>query len=73
MGIFIIYSGFMIMWLGKDGDPTAEVMAQLKKHKQRMLKIAIGIAVMMSSYLIVMMIIKELGVKPEYTLIDIIS
>ena len=73
MGIFIIYSGFMIIWLGKDGDPTAEVMVQLKKHKQRMIKIAIGIAIMMSSYLIVMMIINELGVKPEYTLIDIIS
>lgn len=73
IGIFVIYSGFMIMWLGKDGDPTAEIMAELKKHKQRLLRIAIGVAVMLSSYLIVMTIIRELGVKPEYTLIDIIS
>lgn len=73
VGIYAIYSGVMIIWLGKDGDPTAAISAEIKKHKQQLLRIAVGVAIMASSYLIVLTIVRELGVREEYTLLDVIN
>jgi hypothetical protein len=73
VAIIAMYSGFMIIWLGKDGDPTSEVMSQLRSHKATLVRVAIGIGIMLGSFTIVALIFRSLGVDPTYILLDIIS
>jgi hypothetical protein len=73
VAIMAMYSGAMIIVLGKNPDPTGELMKQLANHKARLVKIAIGIAIILMSYVIITTILRELGVKKEYQLLDVIS
>jgi hypothetical protein len=71
IAILVIYSGFLIMWLGKIPDPTAEQMAMLRKAKTRLLDIGIGIVIILSAWVIIATITRELGVKESYSLLDL--
>lgn len=73
IAVMAMYSGAMIIILGKNSDPTGDISRQLASHKARLVKIAIGIAIMLMSYVIISTIIRELGVKKEYQLLDVVT
>lgn len=71
VAVLVIYSGFVIMWLGKIPDPTAEQMQMLRDAKARLVKIGIGIAIILSAWVLIATITRELGVKSSYSLLDL--
>lgn len=73
IAILVMYIGAMIIMYGKKSDPTGGAMAKLKEYKQQLGRIVIGILIMLCAYLIVMTILRELGVKDTYILLDIIG
>ncbi|NBV42657.1 hypothetical protein EBR96_07820, partial [bacterium] len=73
IAIIFIYSGFTIMIYGKIPDPTQEQKAILKGAKQRLVRIAIGLLIILSAWVAIATITRELGVKEEYTLLDVFT
>lgn len=71
--VLILYSGFVIMILGRIPDPTAEQEAALRAAKTRLVKIAIGIAIILSAWVLIATITRELGVKSSYSLLDLFT
>lgn len=71
--IVILYAGFMIIVLSWNGDPTAEIIAKRKEYMALLLRVAVGVAIILSAWIIVATILRELGVKPAYILLDIFS
>ncbi len=73
IAIMVIASGFIIMIYGKIPDPTSEQKAILKGAKQRLVKIGIGILIILSAWILIATITRELGVKEGYTLLDLVT
>lgn len=73
IAVLVIYSGFVIIWLGKIPDPTAEQMQMLRDAKGRLVKIAIGIVIILSAWVLIATITRELGVKSSYSLLDLFN
>ena len=73
VAVLVIYSGFVIMWLGRIPDPTAEQMQMLRDAKARLVKIGIGIAIILSAWVLIATITRELGVKSSYSLLDLFN
>jgi hypothetical protein len=73
VAVLVLYSGFVIMWLGRIPDPTAEQMQMLRDAKARLVKIGIGIAIILSAWVLIATITRELGVKSSYSLLDLFN
>jgi hypothetical protein len=73
IAVFIMYTGVMIIIYGKKQDPTGAVMAKLKEYKERLGKIAVGILIILFAWIFIATILRELGVKPNYILLDVFS
>jgi hypothetical protein len=73
IAIVCMYAGAMIIWLNYNSDPTAEIMAQIKKYYAILVRAAIGLFIIMIAWVLVATVIKELGVKPEFVLLDVFS
>jgi hypothetical protein len=73
VAVLVLYSGFVIIWLGKIPDPTAEQMQMLRNAKARLVKIGIGIAIILSAWVFIATITRELGVKSSYSLLDLFN
>ena len=71
--ILAMYSGFMIIWLGKTSDPGPAVEEAIRKYSKQLLNIVIGLVIIVCAFLIVSTIIRELGVKSDYSLLDIVG
>lgn len=71
--VLILYSGFVIMILGRIPDLTEEQMKALRGAKTRLVKIAIGIAIILSAWVLIATITRELGVKSSYSLLDLFT
>ena len=73
IAVLALYYGFMIMILGRIPDRTAEQQARLNAAKAGLVRIAIGIIIILSGWVIIATITTELGVKSNYTLLDVFS
>ena len=69
----IMYSGFIIIWLGKIPDPTSEQSAMLRRAKGTLVRIAIGVTIILLAYTLIATILRELDVKPAYVLLNIFT
>jgi hypothetical protein len=61
------------MWYGRLPDPTAEQSTAFKNAKTRMVKIAIGILIMLSGWVLIATVTRELGVREDYTFLDLFT
>lgn len=73
IAILAMYFGMIIIWTGKIPDPTSEQMARLQAAKAGLVKVAIGIAIILSAWVLIATITRELGVKESYTLLDLFN
>lgn len=73
VAILVAITGFQVIWYGRLPDPTAEQSAAFKAAKARLVKIAIGLVIMLSGWIIIATITRELGVRDSYTLLDLIT
>lgn len=73
VAILAMYSGFQIMILGRIPDKNSEQFQRFKAAQARLVKIAIGLAIMLSGYILITTITRELGVKETYTFLDLLS
>lgn len=73
VAILAMYAGAMIIWLGRLPDPTSEQMKTLKKYKAMLVRAAIGILIIVLAWTLIATILRELGVKSNYILLDILS
>lgn len=73
VAILAAVTGFQIMWYGRIPDPTAEQSAAFKAAKARMVKIAIGLLIILSGWVLIATITRELGVKESYTFLDLFT
>ena len=71
--IAILYAGFMIIVTSWSKDPTEEIMQKRRHYMNLLLRIGIGVAIILSAWIIVATILRELGVKPAYILLDIFN
>lgn len=73
VAIIAMFSGAMIMFLGSKSDPSMDVMNKLRQYKAWFFRAGIGLLIILSAWIIVATILRELGVKPEYVLLDLFS
>jgi hypothetical protein len=73
IAIFLMYTGAMIIIYGKKHDPTGGAMEKLKKYKQQFFRIGLGIIIIIFAWTIIATILRELGVKPNYIMLDLFS
>lgn len=73
VAIIAMWSGAQIIWLGKMPDKNSEQMQAFNNAKQRLVRIAIGLFIILIAWTIIATILNELGVKKEYILLDIFS
>lgn len=73
IAVFLMYTGVMIIIYGKKSDPTEEVMKKLKKYKEQFFRIGLGIIIIIFAWTIIATILRELGVKPNYIMLDLFS
>jgi len=71
IAIMVMYAGAMIIWLGKIPDKTSAQMKKLREYQGQLVRIAIGILIMLSSYMIVATILRELGVQSSHILLNL--
>ena len=69
----ILYSGAMIIWLSGSSDPTGQMKKDIKKHGMRLLQVLVGILIILLAWVIVATILRELGVKANYSFLDLLS
>ena len=68
-----MFAGAMVLWLNYNSDPTEEITKQKKKYIGILTRAAIGIFIVMIAWVLVATVLKELGVKQEYVLLDLFS
>ncbi len=68
-----VSAGVMIIWLNWQSDPTQEIKDQIKKYYGILVRAVIGLFIIMIAWVIVATVIKELGIKPEFVLLDVFS
>jgi len=73
IAVVVMFSGAMILWLNYDSDPTAEIEKQKKKYFGILGRAAIGLGIVLIAWVLVATLIKELGVKPEFVLLDLFN
>lgn len=73
VAVLAAVTGFQIMWYGRLPDLTSEQSAAFKAAKARMVKIAIGLLIILSGWVLISTITRELGVKDSYTLLDVFT
>jgi hypothetical protein len=73
VALIVIYSGITILVLSGSNDPTGNIKNRIKSEKARLVKIALGVAIILSAYLIFATIIRELGVKASFHMLDIFN
>ncbi len=73
IAVLAAVTGFQIIWYGRLPDPTAEQSQAFKNAKARMVKIAIGILIMLSGWVLIATITRELGVRKDYTFLDLFT
>lgn len=73
IAIVIMGAGAMIIWLNWSSDPTQEIKDQIKKYWGILVNACIGIGIILIAWVLVATIIKELGIKPEFILLDLFS
>jgi len=70
----VLYAGAMIIWLSSQGgDPTAKAKADMKRYGWMLVRVAVGIAIILLAWVIVATILRELGVKANYSFLDLLS
>lgn len=73
IAIIVMFAGAMVLWLNYNSDPTEEITKQKKKYIGILTRAAIGIFIVMIAWVLVATVLKELGVKQEYVLLDLFS
>lgn len=73
VALIVIYSGLTIIILSSSNDPTGNIKKRISTEKARLAKIALGVAVILSAYLIIATIVRELGVKDSYHMLDLFN
>ncbi len=73
IAVVVMFAGAMILWLNYDSDPTAKIEAQKKKYFGILGRAAIGLGIVLIAWVLVATLIKELGVKPEFVLLDLFN
>ncbi len=73
IAIVCMYAGAMIIWLNWQSDPSQQIEGQIKKYQGILVRAAIGVGIILIAWVLVATVIKELGVKPEFVLLDLFS
>ena len=73
IAVVVMFSGAMVLWLNYQSDPTNEIQEQKKKYIGILTRAAVGLFIVMIAWVLVATIIKALGVKPEFVLLDVLS
>ena len=73
VAIVAMYAGAMIIWLKKLPDMNSDQMASLQKYKTLLVRVAVGVLIILSAWILIATIIRELDVKPNYSLLDTTS
>lgn len=68
-----MYTGAMLIIYGKKSDPTGAVMDKLKGYRTRLFNIGGGVIIILFAWTFIAMILRELGVKPNYILLDLFN
>jgi hypothetical protein len=71
IAIYAMYLGVMIIIEGKAKDPTSAMMKRLEDHKKQLGRIVIAVIIILFAWTLIATIIRELGVKPNYVLLDV--
>ncbi len=73
VALLACWTGLQVMWYGRLPDPTAEQILALQNAKARLVKIMLGLVIILSGWVIVATIMRELGVKEAYSFIDLFT
>lgn len=73
IAIVVMYAGAMIIVLNTKKDPTGQIMEQIHKYYNMLTGAAIGVGIILIAWVLVATIIKELGVRPEFVLLDLFN
>lgn len=73
IAMICMFSGAMILWLNYNSDPTTGIQKQIKYYWGILVRAIIGLFIIMIAWVIVATVIKELGVKPAFVLLDVFS
>jgi uncharacterized membrane protein len=68
---YAMYLGVMIILEARVSDPTSAVMKKLENHKKQLGRIVLGVIIILFAWTLIATVIKELGVKPNYVLLDV--
>lgn len=73
LAMVVMFAGAMILWLNWSSDPTEEIKTQIKKYWGILVNAGIGVFIIVIAWVLVATLIKELGVKPEFVLLDLFN
>lgn len=73
IAVVVMFAGAMILWLNYSKDPGPAIESEINKYKAILVRAIIGVFIIMIAWVLVATLIKELGVKPEFVLLDLFS